>query len=213
QPSRSRHTDDCNRRSLSSHAAAVVATVGHAIEGRTAMSGWLMAGRHPGDYDYEFVANAYQAKPAARMWRKTATTEGFGTLMQMFEADRYRGKRMRFSGLVRTKDVAEWAGLWMRVDGPAKAPLAFYNMEDRKIVGTTDWSRFDVVLDVDADAMAVAFGLLLGGPGEAWLSEVQFEAVGADVPVSVFEGEDAPADSYKLPAEPANLDFSQRRSD
>ena len=177
------------------------------------MSGWLMAGSHPGDYDYEFVANAYQAKPAARMWRKTATTEGFGTLMQMFEADRYQGRRMRFSGLVRTKDVADWAGLWMRVDGPAKAPLAFYNMEDRKIVGTTDWSRFDVVLDVDADAMAVAFGLLLGGPGEAWLSEVQFEAVGADVPVSVFEGEDAHVDSYKLPAEPANLDFSQRRSD
>jgi hypothetical protein len=176
------------------------------------MSGWFMAGSHPGDYEYEYVANAYEDKPAARMWRRTDRVEGFGTLMQMFEADRYQGKRMRFSALVRTNDVADWAGLWMRVDGPGKTPLAFYNMEDRKIVGTTDWSRFDVVLDVDADAVAVAFGLLLGGAGEAWLSAVQFEAVGADVPVSVFEGEETHDDSYKLPAEPANLDFSHPRS-
>jgi hypothetical protein len=98
-----------------------------------------MAGSHPGDYEYEYVANVYEDKPAARMWRKTDRVEGFGTLMQMFEADRYLGQRMRFSALVRTKDVADWAGLWMRVDGPGKAPLAFYNMEDRKIVGTTDY--------------------------------------------------------------------------
>ena len=38
--------------------------------------------------------------------------------MQTFKADAFRGERVRMSGYVRSKEVSDWAGLWMRVDGP-----------------------------------------------------------------------------------------------
>src|SRR3954454_3331869 len=46
---------------------------------------------------------------------------GFGTLMQTFRADQYRGKRLRLTGFVKANDVANPAGLWVRVDGTEKA--------------------------------------------------------------------------------------------
>ena len=54
----------------------------------------------------------------------------------------------------------------MRVDGPDSGRhLAFDNMLDRPIKGTTDWTRYAVVLDVDKTAVAIAFGVLAGGEG------------------------------------------------
>jgi hypothetical protein len=67
--------------------------------------------------------------------------DGFGTLMQTFKADSFRTKRIRFSGYVRSKEVMDWAGLWLRVDGSNGGEmLAFDNMQDRPIKGTTDWA-------------------------------------------------------------------------
>ena len=91
--------------------------------------------------------------------------------MQMIDATDYRGKRVRFSAHVKAAGIASWAGLWMRIDGPAvpgspmPAMLGFDNMNDRPIKGTMDWTRHDVVLDVPARARAIAFGILLSGPG------------------------------------------------
>src|ERR1043165_7394585 len=43
--------------------------------------------------------------------------DGFGTLMQYFKPGKnWLGKRVRMTASVKTKDVAGWAGLWMRVD-------------------------------------------------------------------------------------------------
>ena len=48
---------------------------------------------------------------------KEENINGFGTLMQDFSADKYLNKRVRLSGYVKSKDVVQWAGLWMRIDG------------------------------------------------------------------------------------------------
>ena len=52
---------------------------------------------------------------------------GFGTLMQSFKADAYCSRRVRLSGFLRSEDVRNWAGLWMRVDGAKGEVLAFDN--------------------------------------------------------------------------------------
>jgi len=36
----------------------------------------------------------------------------------MFKADDYRNKRMRLSAAVKSEGIEDWAGLWMRIDGP-----------------------------------------------------------------------------------------------
>jgi hypothetical protein len=75
----------------------------------------------------------------------------------------------------------------MRIDGrppsPSELPpvLGFDNMQGRPIKGTRDWGRHEIVLDVPPEADVIGFGIVLSGPGRAWLDGLRFEAVGADV--------------------------------
>ena len=97
--------------------------------------GWFAAGSHPKDYEMSLDRiGAHGGNACAYLKSVVAEPGGFGTLMQMFKADEYRGKRVRMSGYVKAKDATDWAGLWMRVDGARKdETLAFDNMEDRPI--------------------------------------------------------------------------------
>ncbi|HKF75370.1 MAG TPA: RNA polymerase sigma factor [Candidatus Dormibacteraeota bacterium] len=170
---------------------------------RTTMAtGWFMAGSHPHQYRSEVAADAYHGGRAARlMFSSQDPPAGFGTLMQTIRSDRYLNRRVRLSAMVRTQDVDGWLGLWMRVDGQsAGRSLAFDNMQPRAIKGTTDWHRYDVVLDVAPEATAIAFGVLLSGRGEGWIADMRFEEVGLDVPTT-GRGD--------WPDQPQNLDFSE----
>ena len=100
--------------------------------------GWFLAGSHPRGYEVGVVPDAVGGHAAAYL-RARAARDGFGTVMQQFRADSYRGQRLRLSALVRSETVEQWAGLWMRVDGIGRGSLAFDNMRDRAITGTTDW--------------------------------------------------------------------------
>jgi hypothetical protein len=147
--------------------------------------GWFKAGSSPKDYetavDRETV---HEGKPSASLKSIVPSPAGFGTLMQTAQAGQYRGKRVRMSGYVRAKDVTQWAGLWFRVDGPKHEPLAFDNMQQRAVKGTSDWAKYEIVLDVPEAAKEIAFGLLLTGPGQVWMAGLKFEPVGTDVAVT-----------------------------
>jgi hypothetical protein len=166
--------------------------------------GWIAAGTNPSDYEMGVDRmTLFEGKPSAFLRSKKKVEEGFGTMMQLVEPRQYAGKRVRFSAAVKSRDVESWAGLWMRIDGRAREVLAFDNMQSRPIKGTTDWKRYDVVLDVDKNASGIAFGILLGETGVVWLSGVRFEVVDRSVPVT-DTGIDG---SYG--ETPKNLDFTQ----
>jgi len=144
--------------------------------------------------------------------RSTDAPGPFGTLTQGFQAASYRGKRVRMSGFARADGVERSAGLWMRVDGKEKGNLAFDNMGTRPIRGTSDWAKYDVVLDVPEEAESIFFGFLLSGPGRAWVDDITFEVVGNDVAPTAMEIPPSPrgdAPPLTLPAGPANLDFER----
>jgi len=111
----------------------------------------------------------------------TSDPKAWASLVQVVQAQRYLGQRVRFRARVRTQDVSHGAGLWMRVDGDQKR-LAFYNSSDKPIKGTTDWQERSVVLDVPADARVILFGVNAGGTGQVWMEPIAFETVGRDVP-------------------------------
>jgi hypothetical protein len=165
------------------------------------LRGWLLAGTKPSEYEVGVdVDQMYQGHATAFLKSKTLNTDGFGTLMQSIKAEQYLGRKVRLSGLVKSEEVLGWAGLWMRVD-KEKSPVAFDNMENRAIKGTTGWQRYDVVLDVPKDATAISFGILLAGSGVVWLNGTKFDVVDADVPVT-NTGEKV------LPEKPINLEFA-----
>jgi hypothetical protein len=186
--------------------AAVVLSSTVAGNGETP-KGWFAAGSHPKDYEMSLSRTGAHGGNACAYLKSVVTeTGGFGTLMQMFKADEYRGKRVRMSGYVRSKDASDWAGLWMRVDGAKKdETLAFDNMQDRAIRGTTDWKKYEIVLDVPENSEMVALGLLLSGKGQVWMDDLQFEVVGKDVPTT---GTSAGAVSRSAKA-PLNLNFEE----
>jgi hypothetical protein len=164
--------------------------------------GWFLAGTKPAEYEAGVDADQlHQGHASAFLKSRALSVDGFGTLMQSVRAERYIGKRVRLSGLVKSREVMSWAGLWMRVD-KGKDIVAFDNMQDRPIKGTTDWHRYDVVLDVPADSTGISFGILLDGTGKVWLSGTKFDVVGAAVPST-------DASDRKIPDNPVNLDFTE----
>ncbi len=162
----------------------------------TATRGWMLSGSHAKAYEYGSEEKA-GGKNCGYLRSKDAWSEGFGTLMQVFKATEYSNKRLRYSALVKAEEIEGWAGLWLRVDGPQKQVLAFDNMHTRPIKSTPDWQRYEVVLDVPQESINIAFGILLHGIGQVWISDIQFAGVGSDIPTT---GE-------SLPDQPTNLEF------
>src|SRR5260221_5298339 len=156
----------------------------------SAMESWFLTGSHAQNYEACIdPTTPYQGKNSGYIKSIVEELKGFGTLTQMFKADAYRNKRMRFAAVVKSERVAIWTGLWMRIDGPEDGKaLGVDNMLNRPIHGTTDWQKCEVVLDVPQESVYVAFGILLAGRGQAWLSNVHFEEVGTEAPVTAPRG-------------------------
>jgi len=97
----------------------------------------------------------------------------FGIATARFPTEAAAGKRVHYSGYIKTKDITRgWAGLWWRVDGKTGV-LAFDNMEDRGARGTTDWKRYEIDLPVAADVTNINFGALHTGDGSAWFDGLE----------------------------------------
>jgi hypothetical protein len=168
-------------------------------------AGWFKAGSHPAEYDMglDETVRHDNGKSSATVKSVAANLHGFGTLMQMTQPGDFLGKRVRLSGWVKSDKVTDWAGLWFRVDGPTpNVSLAFDNMQDRAIKGTTDWTRYEIVLDVPKEAQRLAFGVLLAGAGQVWMDDLKFEVV----PTTVKSTNIAPP---APPPAPTNLNFEK----
>jgi len=163
-----------------------------------------MAGSKPADYETAVDAQTvYNGKPSAYLKSKKPAIEGFGTLMQNFKADQYLGKRVRFNAFVKSDGLQDWSGLWMRIDGADNKLLAFDNMMDRPIKGTTAWQNYEVVLDVPDSASGIFFGILLSGTGAVWINSSDFQIVPTTIPVTGGKSGAASTDG------PRNLDFQK----
>lgn len=101
----------------------------------------------------------------------------FGNIMQTIDATPFRGKRVRFRGAVRVEGADATAGLWMRVDRPAKQMGFFENMQDRP-VRAGGWAEYEITGDVASDAETLNVGLILEHEGSAWLDDVTIETAG-----------------------------------
>ena len=165
---------------------------------------WHLTGSHARDYELGLLPGAIRdghRVAQLRLRPDVAQPSGFGALMQSITASRYLSRRIRFSALLRAREVTGWAGLWLRVDG-AGGPLLLDNMQNRPVRGTTDWIEGSIVLEVAEDAESLHFGMLLRGDGAVDLARPRFEEAAAAIPVTVTASQGA-----GLPDEPQALDF------
>ncbi len=94
------------------------------------------------------------------------------------------GKRIRVSGWVKTRDVANWAGGALAIINADGHIFACDAMTDRPISGTTDWRQIEIVTDAPSEPCAVYFGPMLYGTGELWCDDFKIEAVPNDMPIT-----------------------------
>jgi mannose-6-phosphate isomerase-like protein (cupin superfamily) len=175
-----------------------------------APEGWAVRGTVPQEYVFGVDTDVkYSGRASGFIASKAKSPKGFATLRQVFKAELYRGKRIRMTAIVKSQNVAGWSGLWMRVDSEALSSLAFDNMENRKIRKTTDWKKYDIVLDVPEDAAEIYFGFLLSGRGQVWVDDFSFEVVRPEIKPT---GRPQPyvrtmALLWNPPVQPVNLGF------
>ncbi len=122
-------------------------------------------------------------KPSVRIYSSNPASPGFGSLYQVFSAQDYCGKRIEWSGSVKTSNVTDWAGLFMQVSTKDRV-VAFDAMEERPVKGTNDWTKCRIVLDVPPDSKKIKIGFLTAGSGRSWISNCAFKVVNKDVPVT-----------------------------
>ena len=113
---------------------------------------------------------------------------GMGSLTHSESAETWRGRRVVLKAELRGGAIAGWGGLWMRVDAADGRVLAFDNMQNRPLRGTSSFNWYSVVLDVPLDAARVSFGVLLHGPGAVFIREIVFEEVDVDVSTTDLMG-------------------------
>jgi RNA polymerase sigma-70 factor (ECF subfamily) len=96
---------------------------------------------------------------------------GFAFLAQEIEPDDYRGRTVTFRAELRTTDVADRAGLALRIPRHGwrpSPPDPWHDPENHfaLVTGTRDWTRHEVTAQVPADAIGIIFGAYLNGRGQ-----------------------------------------------
>jgi len=135
---------------------------------------WIFASSDPSGY--RAGADAPSAiYPSGLLWLSSVSNIGSGYTAGTIPVAKYRGKRLRLSGVLQAAGVDRGAGAYMVVSGAKGKVESFDYMLDRSLQGTTDWTPFTILLDVRKDARSVSFGLLLRGRGWLWATNLEVD--------------------------------------
>ena len=112
-----------------------------------------------------------------------------GNLMQSFSAATYTGKPVRLRAWLRLESffVAPVVGMrlpnpedraqmWLNVERANRKHGFSDNMDDRPI-RSSEWTRAEIVGQIDEDAQFINFGVMSIGGGRVWVDDVSFEVI------------------------------------
>lgn len=109
---------------------------------------------------------------------------------QLVRADAYRGKRVLLSGWIKPNTRPFGAALWLRVDMRNGDYVldSMLGVSPEAIAASKDgWVRCELVADVPADALGLAFGVRMKGSGEVWADDLKIANVDRSVPTTTIE--------------------------
>jgi RNA polymerase sigma-70 factor (ECF subfamily) len=105
---------------------------------------------------------------------------GFAFLSQEINADDYRDRAVTLRADLRTTDVADRAGLVLRIIREGRQPAGPDPRHDPAnhfafVTGTRDWARHEVTAQIPPDASLIIFGVFLDGRGQIELRNPELE--------------------------------------
>jgi hypothetical protein len=116
---------------------------------------------------------------SVRLERTPASPQMFSTLTKAVPVE-FGGTTIEWRGFLRSENVSDFMGLWMRQDGDTPN-LAFETMQPRQIRGTNDWTEYSITFPLHRDARQLYFGVLLGGTGKVWADDLRLLVDGKPV--------------------------------
>lgn len=152
----------------------------------TLTGGWYKGGTKPNSYEMDNISGGGQnGQDAFTIRSLEPKVDGFGMLVHDNTPGFFLGKRVRLRGFMKTSNVKGWAGFYFRIDKSGVGlPVVTDNMHDRPVKGTTGWKKYELVLDVPANASKIIYGAMLSGTGQIWFESPVLEEVGKEVPVT-----------------------------
>ncbi|HEX6945356.1 MAG TPA: hypothetical protein VF196_04120 [Casimicrobiaceae bacterium] len=146
-----------------------------------APEGWW-AIQHAGPDSYVFEHDSKVKHSGERSMRVTNIgPEPFGSIYQTIPAIAYRGKTLRFSAWIRTEGTVgnrfgTGAGLKLHAVRGGY-PLEVAEMRNDAVHGSVEWTRYEIALRIPDEAEAVEVGMLVFGPGIAWLDDTALDVI------------------------------------
>ena len=136
---------------------------------------WITAGTPGGAYTSTTSGSATDAMGAVLTMRSTtASADDFGVIRTTMPPDSFRGRRIRITADIDTRNLPGGASPWIGVGGAAGA-LIVDNGEDRAIRGTNT-GHIESTVYVPQAATNITLGLLVSGSGEATARGLRIEA-------------------------------------
>lgn len=134
--------------------------------------------------------------------------DGNFVAIQGCKSKKFLGKRIRMSGMLKSKNVSTYSVFWIRVDTESPIKGVFFdNMFDRSIKGTTDWTKYELVINIPENAYAIYYGAILAGNGQIWFDDLSIEVVDNDYPLTGMVVTSQVAKQLPKLNEPSNMDF------
>jgi AraC family transcriptional regulator len=192
-----------------------VASAADSIPAHWFLSGYPSPPR--GEYSVALERTLAYEGTGSGLLKSIAPNAQHGTLMQSAAADSYKGKKIKLRAFLRSRDVIQRAGLWVRSNDAAGTVLTFRNCfspgaRQSFVRGDSDWRAAEISLDVPATAVELAFGVQMVGTGSVWIDNVTIEVTGESDPAApqfLPVTMDTPIVPSNPPGRPQNLDFEQ----
>jgi len=162
-------------------------------------SAWTYGDSSRTSYEWASDSGTKQSgEQALRIRSAVETPGGFGGVTQCVNTPDDTPSVV-YTGFVKTENVAgvpgdgNGAGLWIRVANATEGGnVSFDNMysrhepgvprftDDRRLRGTTDWTRQTTQLAIPAERGRTCFGVLMSSSGTMWADELKLEYTPSD---------------------------------
>ena len=114
-----------------------------------------------------------KAYSSVRVNRYTEIDESssFGNLSVYINAEKYKGKEIKYTGWVKLKEGSKGTGhLWMRVDKSDKT-LGFFENMDANPIKSNEWKQYEIAGKIDDLASTIYIGTFIKGKGTLFLDD------------------------------------------
>jgi hypothetical protein len=165
--------------SMSSSTSVSAGTPPPAPPSPSPLTGWSVQGAARDAYTAEVDPDTlHDGHPTIR-FHPTRDPEGaYGTYMTSIDAAPVRGRRAHAVVWVKTQGVSGRGDVWLRAQGPDSPPDGSgLGYASSRLLTNADFTRYELFVDVPADAAHLQLGVGIGGPGMLWLDGVKIEAL------------------------------------